>query len=228
MTNIRESQGFYTTVATKLSSMDKQKLSVISEKFGLNLYQLFQGMLLGLVRYFDDDSQISDQFRAMIDAFLIGIKSIAGSFNPLALDNGNWKRGTISSAILFVRRKDCQQPQVLGVGKDAQGGLTGNYNTDAMLAEFLEATDMEVLRALEYIRDNLGLFSIGHTLHHIILEKRQELKDEEKSAEIRELFSDLRITSGQQVCDDVFYKRKHNRGDYTQITPHRERYRTDL
>ena len=54
-------QGYFTTVATKISPTDRQKLCTIAEGLNLTFYELLQSLLLAIVRYFDKDCPISDE-----------------------------------------------------------------------------------------------------------------------------------------------------------------------
>jgi len=218
-------QGYYTTIATKISLTDKQKLCAIANGFQMSFYELLQSLLLAIVRYFDTDTLISHESDTMLNAFANVMFATAGSFSPLAIKGH--QQQSVKSAILFVQRKDGQQPQTIAIGKDGQGRLTETYNTDKMLADYLQATDPEILKVLEDERKRMELFSIGHTLHELILQASTEPK-ETIGEEINALFDDIRIPSGQATNKDVHYKGKYNRGDYTQVTPHRQTYRADL
>ena len=217
-------QGYYTTVATKISRYDKQKLCVIANSFQMSFYELLQSLLLAIVRYFDKDSLISHDCDTMINAFANVMSATANSFSPLA--TGHQKK-SVKGAILFVQRKNDQQPQIIAIGKDGKGQLTETYNIDKMLADYLRATDPEILRVLEDECKRMELFSISHTLHRLILQAHTQTT-ETISEEINSLFNDIRIPSGQSINEDIHYKRKHNIGDYTQIAQPRQTYRADL
>lgn len=217
-------QGYFTTVATKISPTDRQKLCTIAEGLNLTFYELLQSLLLAIVRYFDKDCPISDELEKMMNAFFNVIQTTTGSFNPIRLKNR--KLQTVKSAILFVQRKDGQQPQTIAIGKDEQGRLTETYNTDKMLADYLQATDPNILHLLEEHSKRMEFFSISHTLHHLILQHSQQPTDT-ISEEINTLFNDIRIPSGIAIEDNIYYKQKKNIGDYTQITPHRQSYKAD-
>ena len=218
-------RGYYTTIATKISRADKQKLCRIADGFQMSFYELLQSLLLALVRYFDHDSPISDESETMLNAFANIMQATDGSFSPLAIRGHEMQR--VESAILFVQRKDGEQPQTIAVGKDEAGRLTESYNTDQMLADYLRATDPKILRVLENERKRLDLFSIGHTLHLLIMQSRPEPTDT-MSEEINALFDDVRIPTGQAINESIYYRRRNNVGDYTQATPTRKYYRADL
>ena len=218
-------QGYYTTIATKISNTDKQKLCIIAQRFGLSFYELLQGLLLALVRYFDTDTPISDRSRTMLQAFTNIMFATDGSFSPLSIKG--YEKECISNAILFVRRQEDQRAQILSIGKDEQGRPTESYNADKMLADFLQAYDPKTLKALEAERKKLDSFSIGHTLHELVVKRTCDPADT-MSEEISSLFDDVRIPIGLKINEDVYYKRKLNRGEYSQVFQQRTNYKSDL
>ncbi len=217
--------GYYTLIQTKITPADKLKLCAIAESFNMSVYMLVQALLLGIVRYFDKDTAISPERSTMLDAFFNVITATAGSFSPLSLKG--YRQQTVKSAILFVQRKEGQQPKAMAIGKDEQGNITETYNADKMLADYLQATDPKTLKLLEDERKRMGLFSIGHTLHQLVLLQSAQ-QGEKMCEEIKTMFDDVRIPSGLAINTEVFYRRKHDRGDYSQTTSAPQTYRADL
>ena len=218
--------GYYTTIATKISRSDKQKLCNIAGGFGMSFYELLQALLLAIVRYFDQDSLISYESNTMLNAFATVMFSTAGSYSPLSIKGHERER--IKNAILFVERPNNERPQMLAVSKNDDGDLMESYNFDTMLTDFMEAYDPELLKLLEDERKRLGYFSIGHALHELLLRRATPPADK-MSDEINTMFQDVRIPSGQQINEDVRYKRKNNNygQDYTTITK-KQTFRADL
>lgn len=217
---------YYTTIATKVSKADKAKLVSIADGFGLSFYELLQALLLAIVRYFDQDSSISYESNTMLNAFATVMFSIAGSYSPLSIKGHERER--IKNAILFIERPNIERPQMLAVSKNGNGELMESYNFDTMLADFMEAYDPELLNVLKDERNRLGYFSIAHTLHELLLQRATPPADK-MSEEINTMFQDVRITSGQQINEDVQYKHKHNNygQEYTTITK-KQTFRADL
>lgn len=88
-----------------------------------------------------------------------------------------------------------------------------------MLSDFMGALDPEALQAITREQKKQGYFSIAHTLHELILQRSEKPADI-MSQEIADMFTDTRTTTGEQVNEDVHYRRKHNRGEeYTAPTP---------
>lgn len=217
---------YYTTIATKLSRADKAKLVSIADGFGMTFYELLQALLLAMVRYFDTDSLVTYDHNAMINAFSSTMFSLKDSYSPLSIRGHERER--IKNAILFVERPNKKRPQMLAVSKDGNGNLMESYNFDTMLADFLESYDPELLKLLEDERQRLDYFSIGHTMHELLMQRATQPADK-MSEEINTMFQDVRITSGQQINEDVYYKRKNNHygQDYTTITK-RQTFRADV
>ena len=215
----------FVTIASKVSKEDKAKIKAIASAFGMTFYELLQSLLLGMLRYSDIGRHSTYDHNCMMDALTIALFSVKGSYCPLQ------KRGrenrSIKSAILFIEDSSKNRPQLLSVCKNGDGQMMESLNFDKMVADFLGCIDPDALQRLESLRDELGYFSITHTLHKIIMQ-RVSSTDEVK-ADIEGMFKDLRIPSGQAVNDDVLYQRPHrtNVDEYTTITP-KQTFRADL
>mgnify|MGYP007056211947 FL=1 len=218
--------GYYTTIATKISLADKVRLSRIADGFGLSIYELMQGLLMAMARYFDKGCLVTYDHNTMMNAFANTLFALKDSYSPLSIKGHD--RRNIGQAILLVEQRPHKQPQLLAVSKDSQGNLIESYNYDTMLSAFMGALDPESLQALEREQKRQGYFSIAHTLHELVLQRTPAPADS-MSEEIAELFTDMRTTTGEQVNEDIHYKGKHNIGDeYTAPTPHRKRHKVEL
>lgn len=215
-----------TTIASKISRTDKQKLHAIADHLGLTFYGLVQAILLTVIRYWDRSDSLSAEHRNMIEAFAIILKSTIGSYNPIS--GRNREKDTIKSAIYLIERKAGQRPQLLEVSKNESGGIVESYNYDSMLSAFLGAIDPKALHCLEDEAKILGHFSIIQTLHELILQ-RTTPQAESISMEIDDLFNDVRIATGQAINKDTYYKRTHRKmaAEYTTIEQ-RQTYRADI
>lgn len=215
-----------TTIASKISRADKQKLHAIADHLGLTFYSLVQSILMTIVRYWDRGGLLTAEHYTMIDAFATILKSEVGSYSPISARGS--ESDHITSAILFVERKRGKRPQLMAVSRDANGNMTESYNYDTMLAAFLNAIDPDCLQRLKDEAQQLGYFSITHALCEILLKCTARTEKDIMRVDIAEIFSDVRITTGQKINDDTLYKRKPNKGDYTTATPHTDTYRADL
>ncbi len=204
----------YSVVSTKIAKSDKEKIVKIAKKFDMNLYQLMQSLMLALVRYFDEESLSNDELNIMVSSFIDVIAAIKGSFNPLSPPSRYEEN--ITKAFFFVQRKKDERPQIIEVGKDNNGKLTKNYNIDDMLSEFLRILNPNTLKEIEKEKQELGYFSITQTLQKLINE-RKEIEKDEIGDEVKSLFTDIRV-SGQHVNEDIYYKKKVNKGDYTAVS----------
>lgn len=220
-----ESHHDYKLVATKVRTADREKLKAIAQGFGLTFYELVQSLALALVRYFDKDSLIIHEHRVMLNTFGDLFMSMADTFNPLSLP-GLQKR-EIEKAIVFVTARRSNRAQVMAIGKDGKGNLTESYNIDQMLESYLKATDPELLKVLTAEKGIRGDFSLSHTLHDLVLSRAAKPADRMET-EIKEMFDDVRIPTGEEINRDVFYKQKYNKGDYTAITPRSKYTRADF
>lgn len=222
----KEGKGYYLHVGTKISYSDRDKLSVIAKGMGMTLYELLQAMMLALVRYFDTGSLITYEHNAMINAFANTMFLQKDSYSPLSI-KGHEKRN-VNRAILLVEQPPRKQPQLMAVSKDRYGNLIESYNFDTMLSDFMGALDPEALQAITREQKKQGYFSIAHTLHELILQRAEKPADS-MSQEIAAMFTDARTTTGEQVNEDVHYRRKHNRGEeYTAPTPVKARHKVEL
>lgn len=217
-------KGKFCLIQTKISDSDRAKLVKIADGFDMTFYQLMQSLLLAIIRYFDTDSTVTDEHNTMVNAFADIMFSLKGSYCPLAMRDRKYQR--VNKGILFVERPH-KAPQLLAIKKENGGSIKESYNFETMLIDFLGAIDPEMLQALKQTKQRLGLFSLLQTLHTIVLERKPAPADT-IGEEIKQMFEDVRIPTGQKINDDIFFKQKQNRGDYTTITPPKKRYRADI
>lgn len=213
------------TIASKVPKSAKMEIKTIAESFGMTFYELLQGLLLALLRYFDSGRLVTYDHNCMINALANTMYALKGSYSPLQ-KRGSEKR-TIKSAILFIEDSPKNRPQLLSIFSDKDGQMVESLNFDKMISDFLGCIDPEGLQRLEYKKKELGYFSITHTLHEIIMQ-RTNATDELKS-DIQEQFQDIRIPSGQTINEDVRYKRgyRQNVDEYTTLQQE-QTFRADL
>lgn len=218
--------GNYTSIATKIAWADKVRLLRIAEGFGMSLYEMMQGLLLAMARYFDKGSIVTDEGNSLLNALGNVMFASKDSFSPMALKGRQQQR--VCSAILFMQRNGSLRPQLMEAQIDRQGNIVESYNYDDMLSAFLNCLDPDALQRLKVEAKKQGYFSITQTLHELIMQRTANTTAYDMSAEVRELFTDERIATGQKTNNDIHYKAKQNRGnDYTTITP-RKAYKADL
>lgn len=220
-----DQNGYYTTIATKISLADKVRLSRIAESFGMTFYNMLQGLLLLICRMADKGSAVTYEHQIMLQAFLDMMSQAQGTFSPLAISGHEQQR--VCNAILFMKRKPDQRPQLMEIHQTECGSMMESYNHDTMLTAFLNCLDPFGLQRLQDEAKRMGYSSISQTLHEILM-KRTAPREDTIGEEVREMFEDVRIVTGQQINNDIYFKQKPNRGDYTTITPRKKRYRADL
>lgn len=200
----------YATLCTKLALTDKYKIKKIAEKFGLSFYELFQSLLVAIVRYFDAPTSISQDHYLMIDAFMNVLEATGKSFSLLNLRNK--ASAHVTKAIVFVEKDKAKAPQLLLVGTNDNGEITDCYNYDTMLEMMLKAIDPALLYTIQKEKEYNGYFSTLHALKCLVANNSIS-SDEIMRLEIEEMFSDQRTESGIATSEDVYYKQKKNPTD---------------
>lgn len=213
------------TIASKVSKKDKAKIKAIADLFGMTFYELMQSLLLSFLRYFDIGKLSTYDHNCMMDAFSNVIHSLKGSYNPLQRKGSESRE--LCGAILFIQDYQKNRPQLLSIKKNENGLMLESLNYDEMTTNFLSCIDPEGFRGLEVIKKEIGCFSITHTLHEVIMQRKSET--DEIKADVMELFTDMRIPSGNIINEDVRYKRacRQNVDEYTTIQQ-KQTYRADL
>lgn len=205
----------YTVISTKVPPKAREKLTQIAKGWNLSCYELFQALLLVIIRYFDKETTISEELNNVVQAFLNELSTYKDSFSPLAITTYNKEK--IDGAILFAKTSENQIPQSFAVYKDKNGTLKDNFNIDYMLSMFFNSYDPKILELLKSVCKRNSNFSLSQTLHELVIKGILADKEDGIEEEINEMFSDIRIATGQKLNEDIHYKRKKNIGDYTQI-----------
>lgn len=215
----------FLTIASKVSKEDKAKIKAVASLFGMSFYELLQSLLLGMLRYFDVGRNSTYEDNCMMDALFVAMRSMKGSYCPLQKKGRENRK--VRGAILFVEDSPKNRPQLLSVSMNEDGQMMESLNFDKMVSDFFGCIDPDGLKRLERQRDELGFFSITHTLHEIIMQHESCI--DENQEYIKELFEDIRIPSGQAINEDVQYKRgyRKNLNEYTTITDN-QKYRADI
>lgn len=226
MARVKSEKGNHmVTISSKVTMRDKEKIRAIAGAFGLTFYELQQSLLLAFLRYFDSDNVVTYDHNCMMNAFANTMYAMKDSYCPL-----NFRQDTkrsIKSAILFVKDSEKRMPQLLLVRENEDGQLRETFNYDKMVFEFLGGVDPDCLQRLESKKNELGYFSITHTLHELIMQ-RTNTTDDIKN-DIEEMFTDIRIPSGEAINDDIYYRRgkRTNVDEYTTIQQ-KQTFRADL
>lgn len=226
MARVKSEKGNHmVTISSKVTIRDKERIRAVAGAFGLTFYELQQSLLLAFLRYFDSDNVVTYDHNCMMNAFANTMYAMKDSYCPL-----NFRQDTkrsIKSAILFVKDSKKRMPQLLLVRENEDGQLRETFNYDKMVFEFLGSVDPDCLQRLESKKNELGYFSITHTLHELIMQ-RTNTTDDIKN-DIEEMFTDIRIPSGEAINDDIYYRRgkRTNVDEYTTIQQ-KQTFRADL
>lgn len=199
----------YTTICTKLSLTDRTKLSMIAKKLKLSDYELLQSILLVLVRYFDNPIEISEEHKNLVKELFDILETKNDSYSPLSLRGS--ETTIFDKAIVFVKRKNCNLPQMVLINKN-ENGIFESYNFDDMLTAFLEVSAPGIIKILDKEIAYNGCFSKLQALKKIVYD-RQVDDDDIMHLEIADMFSEQKTDFGDEINDDVFYLQKKNRGD---------------
>ena len=223
----RHKPGDYLSIFTKVTREMKDKLNRIAGQWNMSLYQLQQSLLLALVRACDGSERLSPKYEMMLQSFINTLRSTDGSFNPLSI--GGRDKEHLEDALLFVNRSPGMRPQLLAVTKGTDGDLRESWNHDTMLLDFLRAADPTAAKVLQCEAARHDHFSVLAYLHDLIMQSQPSM-EARMSEDIRELFSDVRIGTGEKINEDVYYKRpyRYNKADYTAITDVRRYKRADI
>lgn len=219
-------------INTKVSESDKIKLDALAARFNMRYYELLQGLLISLLRYFDSYSVITNEHRILIEAFATTLieskrKKACKSFNPLCVYDRETRK--VNTAIYLIEQKNKERKQLLAVKENESGAIEESYNNDAILELVFASMNPNLLLALTAAKNERGNFSLAHTLEELVLEGAPDTADQ-ISTDVSEMFNEIRITTGEAINEDIYYKRKNNHygeNASTQIYQ-RETFRADI
>jgi hypothetical protein len=88
------------TIASKVPKDAKLEIKAIAESFGMTFYELLQGLLLALLRYFDSGRLVTYNHNCMMNALANAMYTLKGSYCPFQKKGSENRK--IESAILFI------------------------------------------------------------------------------------------------------------------------------
>ena len=196
-------KGDIIVLITKVRNHDKVKLKAIAKHFGMSFYQMFQYLLLFILRYFDRHSDISTEHEALIESFLNLLRVQKGSFTPLQI--ASREICSIKKAVFFIDRKQGEHPQLLSASINEDGAMTESYNTNEILADIIASIDTKLLDDLNEKKQAVGHISIIDTLRSLLQTTQDERIHGEISKmfteEINEIFEDPSIETSGELAD---------------------------
>lgn len=177
----------FSTIATKVSAQDYDRLRSIAKSFGMTFYQLLQALILCLLRLSDNGSAMSAECLAMLQAFEGTMQTLDGSYNPVSNKRLN-ETEHIQSAILFVKRGKHKRPQLKEVGQGKSGMMWESYNTEQMFSRFLDVLCPDVTEALRAEQSRMGYACMTQALRKVVLQSVTPAHT--ISEDVAELFTD--------------------------------------
>lgn len=196
-------------IQTKVSSEALAKLKGIEEKFGISTFKLLQMLCDCIIRFMDDETNLSEDLTRIIRMF-DDVKGWGQSV-CLASDNDEF---VIDEAIYILRAKDksgfrmvkVARPQWIKTdeGKKYEGSET--YNVQKIVERIIEVANPSLYKHLRLIAiEDFGTESIMDTLHTLV-SLHKENPDEK---ELRQQFEDNDWENGAKVHDPLRTKRRH-------------------
>lgn len=197
----------FAQMATKIPFPFKEKINSIAKKLGMSNYQLLQSMIYMFIRFFDTPTQIDDDTYKLIEAYLDTLRSVNDSYNPLSIKDES--KQTIRKAIFFVEEN--HNAQLIEVCINNDGKIMGSYNIDSILEDVLSVMDPNIIRMLKIEKEKKDHNSMLMNLKEIIKCAINNDPSTSIEEEIKSLFDDVRIGSGEKINDGIYYKGKHNK-----------------
>ena len=215
----------YSVISTKVSPEARGRLKAICEKYGFKIYDMLQMMCECLIRFMDEEHNISEEMMKVIRMFenLPEWKTALRITEPFIMTRKKEVvRGSIKKVIdvdtsveiveafYVIRRKGKTGSRLVHVVRptmenDAEG-WTCNYNTVQQLERFMELTNESLYKHLRCLSTDLGTVSLLDTIH-TIANLYRENPDE---GELRLQFESNDWVKGAQAHRDTAFKRRNS------------------
>ena len=215
----------YSVISTKVSPEARGRLKAICEKYGFKIYDMLQMMCECLIRFMDEEHNISEEMMKVIRMFenLPEWNTTFRITEPFTMTRKKEVvRGSIKKVIevedsvqvveafYVIRRKGKTGSRLVHVVRptmenDAEG-WTCNYNTVQQLERFMELTNESLYKHLRCLSTDLGTVSLLDTIH-TIANLYRENPDE---GELRLQFESNDWVKGAQAHRDTAFKRRNS------------------
>lgn len=200
------------TISARVSKETKARLDSLCKQNGYSLNTLAKMVFECLVRFMDDQHNLSEDLRRVIRMFE-GLPGWKKAFN---LADG-WDGVEIIEAFYVLGKKGKQGNRIAHVIRpmlqDDVEGWTVSYNTQHHLERFMEVSNPSLYRLLRLISVELGNESLWDTLHSIVTQYRDNPDEEE----LRLQFEQNDLHYGQRMHEAMEAaknrKRSHNPSD---------------
>ena len=210
---------------TKVSPEAHGRLKAICEKYDFKIYDMLQMMCECLIRFMDEEHNISEEMMKVIRMFenLPEWKTTVRITEPFIMTRkkevvrGSIKKVVevdtsveIVEAFYVIRRKGKTGSRLVHVVRptmenDAEGWQC-NYNTVQQLERFMELTNESLYKHLRCLSTDLGTVSLLDTIH-TIANLYRENPDE---GELRLQFESNDWVKGAQAHRDTAFKRRNS------------------
>lgn len=196
-------------IQTKVSDVAWAKLQGIEEKFGVSTFKLLQMLCDCIIRFMDDETNLSEDLTRIIRMF-DDVKGW-GRAACLANEDDKW---VIDEAVYIMRAKGKSGLRMCKVsrqkwinteeGRKFEGAVT--YNVQKIVERIIEVANPSLYRHLRDVAiEDFGTESIIDTLHKLV-SLHKENPDEK---ELRQQFEDNDWERGAKVHDTLRTKRRH-------------------
>lgn len=204
------------TIATKIPLSYKARLANIAEAFNMKYYSILQALIYSFIAYTDRTAPLTEEHITLMKTFCPLF--LRAEYNPLSNKNAEAKSAT--EAIMFCQCEQHTEP--VYVTTEANGAHKETLNHDTMLSALLKVIAPDILKDLQAEARQQNNFSITQTLREVLTE--YSAKSDQIASDIAEMFTDIRIGSGDKINEDIFYKRARNNSEAQNIIP-RSKYR---
>lgn len=199
---MEKSENKWRVTASKISDFADARLDVLCKKKGLTRYELIQMIVDTLIRYMDDQHNLSYEMEQAMSIFehLAGWKE---AFN-LADYTTEWE---VQDAIYFIGNPKKKGIRACFVSKPFMGLWTQNFNVQQIVEQFLNYISPERYKRMRQIAFDEGCSSLLEFFDRIIdiFSSNADLKS------LRQPFEDNDRSDYGRKPADAPYVRKHHK-----------------
>ena len=189
---------------TKVTPEVYAKLQSLADQYGFSIFQALRMMAETLIRYTDDEHNLSEEMVRAIRMF----EDIPGWRKSICLTDHDQQLG-ITEAIYILRAKGKEGHRIVLVERPAMDGdaegWTSTYNVQRILERFIEVLNPSLYKHLRQLAVDLGTDSLLDTIHTIA----NLYKENPDEKELRLQFESNDWHQGAQMHSDTRYQR-HN------------------
>ena len=195
----------FVQLQTKVSPEVYARLKAIEEKFGFSTFDALRKFADILIRFGDDQHNLSDDLTRVIRMF----ENIPGWSKSICLADGLTEMEIVEAFYVLRARRDPYGHRFVHVVRpildgDADG-WTCSYNVQRMIERFMEITNPSLYKHLRQLAVEMGTESMFDLLHRLA-DLYRENPDEK---ELRVQFEENDYERGNRMYQDTIYKRRH-------------------